>query len=104
MATSRLNPSKSFPLVVCFRSLTCCHPSGDEAAADPRIDGLRAKTTCVEDATFSADYHHPDKRSIGNAITLTLKDGTVLDEVSIEYHVGHKRRRTEGTPLLMQKF
>lgn len=78
--------------------------SGDEAAADPRIDALRAKTTCVQDDAFSADYHDPEKRSIGNAITLTLNDGTVLDEVAIEYPVGHKRRRTEGTPLLMQKF
>ena len=28
----------------------------------------------------------------------------MLDEVEVEYPVGHKRRRQEGTPLLMQKF
>jgi 2-methylcitrate dehydratase len=33
-----------------------------------------------------------------------LNDGTVLDEISVEYPVGHKRRRAEGTPLLMAKF
>jgi 2-methylcitrate dehydratase len=50
------------------------------------------------------DYHEPSKRSIGNALLVTLNDGTVLPEVEIEYPVGHKRRRTEGTPLLIQKF
>ncbi|KZT26676.1 2-methylcitrate dehydratase [Neolentinus lepideus HHB14362 ss-1] len=76
----------------------------DEAAKDPRIDALRAKITCVEDQQFSAEYHHPDKRSIGNALLVTLNDGTVLDEVVVEYPVGHKRRREEGTPLLLKKF
>src|SRR5579875_24575 len=36
----------------------------DSVAADPRIDELRAKIACVEDAQFTADYHHPEKRSI----------------------------------------
>lgn len=78
--------------------------SSDEAAADPRIDALRDKITCVEDTAFSANYHEPEKRFISNAITITLNDGTVLDEVHIDYPVGHKRRREEGTPLLMGKF
>ncbi len=76
----------------------------DEAAKDPRIDELRAKITCVEDQRFSVEYHEPSKRSIGNALLVELNDGTVLDEVEIEYPVGHKRRRAEGTPLLFQKF
>ncbi|KAG8691873.1 ATP-binding cassette transporter CGR1, partial [Ceratobasidium sp. 395] len=76
----------------------------DKAAADPRIDALRAKTFCVEDKRFSAEYHAPDKRSIGNALLVELNDGTVLDEVEVEYPVGHKRRRAEGTPLLIAKF
>jgi 2-methylcitrate dehydratase len=33
-----------------------------------------------------------------------LTDGTTLDEVVIEYPVGHKRRRAEGWPLLEAKF
>lgn len=78
--------------------------SADAAARDPRIDALRAKIFCVEDKRFSAEYHAPDKRSIGNALLVTLNDGTVLDEVEIEYPVGHKRRRAEGIPLLMNKF
>ncbi|EJU04088.1 2-methylcitrate dehydratase [Dacryopinax primogenitus] len=76
----------------------------DIAASDPRIDALRAKTYCVEDTRYSTDYHDPEKRSIGNALLVELEDGLVLPEVAIEYPVGHKRRREEGTPLLMDKF
>lgn len=64
----------------------------DSAAADPRIDELRAKIYCVEEKQFSVDYHDPEKRSIGNALLVELNDGTVLDEVSVEYPIGHKRR------------
>lgn len=78
--------------------------STDASAADPRIDALRAKIYCVEDKRFSIDYHDPAKRSIGNALLVELNDGTVLDEVEVEYPVGHKRRREEGTPLLINKF
>jgi 2-methylcitrate dehydratase len=37
-------------------------------------------------------------------MTITLSDGTVLDEVVVEYPVGHKRRREEGIPLLKAKY
>ncbi|HZH55951.1 bifunctional 2-methylcitrate dehydratase/aconitate hydratase [Yanghanlia caeni] len=76
----------------------------DHVAADPRIDALRAKITCVEDPAFTADYHDPEKRSIANAITVELNDGTVLPEVVCEYPLGHRRRRSEGLPLLEAKF
>jgi len=76
----------------------------DKSAADPRVDALRAKIYCVEDKRFSVEYHDPEKRSIGNALLVELNDGTVLDEVEVEYPVGHKRRREEGTPLLLAKF
>jgi len=76
----------------------------DSAAADPRIDALREKIVCVEDPAFTADYHDPAKRSIPNALTIELNDGTVLDEAVVEYPIGHKRRREEGIPLLEDKF
>ncbi len=76
----------------------------DDIASDPRIDALREKITCVEDETFSADYHDPQKRSIANALTVEFSDGTKLDEVVVEYPVGHARRRVEGIPLLHAKF
>ena len=76
----------------------------DAVAADPRIDVLRDKIECVEDPRFTRDYHDPDKRSIANALTVQMKDGTVLDEVVVEYPIGHARRRGDGIPLLEAKF
>jgi len=76
----------------------------DNVAADPRIDALRAKIHCVEDAQFTRDYHDPDKRSIANALTVEFNDGSALDEVVVEYPIGHRRRRADGIPLLEAKF
>ncbi|WP_272521474.1 bifunctional 2-methylcitrate dehydratase/aconitate hydratase [Providencia sp. PROV202] len=76
----------------------------DSVAQDSRIDALRAKMQCHEDSEFTQDYHDPEKRSITNGLTITLKNGQILDEVVIEYPVGHKRRRQEGMPLLLKKF
>jgi 2-methylcitrate dehydratase len=76
----------------------------DNVAADPRIDVLRDKMNCFEDIGFTRDYHDPEKRSIANALTVELNDGTVLDEVVVEYPIGHKRRREEGIPELIKKY
>src|ERR1700722_8890492 len=76
----------------------------DNVAADPRIDVLRDTMNCFEDIGFTRDYHDPEKRSIANALTVELNDGTVLDEVVVEYPIGHKRRREEGIPELIKKF
>ena len=76
----------------------------DDVAADPRIDALRARTRCVEEPQFTADYHDPGKRSIANGLTVHFKDGSALDEVLVEYPIGHPRRRDEGLPLLEEKF
>ena len=76
----------------------------DGVAKDPRIDKLRAKIVCVEDKQFTRDYHDPKKRSIANALTVTFKDGSKLKEVVCEYPIGHKRRRKEGMPVLVEKF
>ncbi|MBR8302695.1 bifunctional 2-methylcitrate dehydratase/aconitate hydratase [Burkholderia dolosa] len=76
----------------------------DAVAADPRIDALRAKIACVEDPQFTNDYHDPDKRSIANALTIEFADGSKLAEVAVEYPLGHRRRRADGIPLLLEKF
>ncbi len=76
----------------------------DDVAADPRIDALRNKMRCVEDPALTRDYLDPDKRSIANALTVEFSDGSRLDEVAVEYPIGHKRRRDEGIPLLEAKF
>jgi 2-methylcitrate dehydratase len=76
----------------------------DAVAKDPRIDRLRAKMVCVEDKKFSQDYLDPDKRSIANAISVEFADGRRLKEVIVEYPIGHRRRRKEGIPVLVEKF
>jgi 2-methylcitrate dehydratase len=76
----------------------------DVIAADPRIDRLRDKIFCLEDPAFTRDYHDPDKRSIANALTVELNGHRTLEEIVVEYPVGHRRRRKEGAPLLEAKF
>lgn len=76
----------------------------DSVASDPRIDALRDKIVCVEEPQFTRDYHDPDKRSIANGMTVELNDGTRLPEIVVEYPIGHRRRREEGMPVLVEKF
>ena len=86
-----------------FGELTADHYE-DTVANDPRIDALRAKMICVEEPRYSKDYLDPDKRSIANAVQVFFKDETSTAKVAVEYPVGHRRRRTEGIPLLIKKF
>ncbi len=76
----------------------------DTVAADPRIDALRAKMVVRENPQFTKDYFDPDKRYIGNAVRVFFKDGTATERVSIDYPIGHRRRRSEGIPVLLAKF
>ena len=76
----------------------------DQAAANPRIDRLRELMEVVEDERFSREYHETDKRSIANAVQVFFKDGSATEKVAVEYPVGHRRRRDEGIPLLIDKF
>ena len=75
----------------------------DTVASDPRIDELRARIACIEEPQFTRDYHDPDKRSIANSLRVELNNGEVLEE-TVEYPIGHRRRRSEGLPLLVEKF
>jgi 2-methylcitrate dehydratase len=74
-----------------------------EPVLGPRIDALRAKMECVEVPAFTRDYHDPEKRSIANSLRMELNDGTVLED-TVEYPLGHRRRRQEGMPFLVDKF
>jgi 2-methylcitrate dehydratase len=76
----------------------------DSVAKDPRIDKLRDRIACVEDKAFTRDYHDPAKRSIANALTVEFTDGKKMKEIVVEYPIGHKRRRLEGMPVLVEKF
>lgn len=75
----------------------------DAAAADPRIDALRAVMTVCEDARYTADYYDPDKRAIANAVQVFFRDGSATDKIEVAYPVGHRRRREEGFPLIEEK-
>jgi len=86
-----------------FGALTADHYE-DKIARDPRIDTLRDKMTCVEDPRYTKEYLDADKRSIANAVQVFFKDGSSSDKVAVEYPIGHRRRRTEGMPLLVKKF
>ncbi len=76
----------------------------DDAASDPRIDELRSKMVVTEDRRYTEEYLDPAKRSIGNAVQVHFADGTSTEKVEVEYPIGHRRRRDEGVPLLLQKF
>lgn len=86
-----------------FGDLTADHYE-DEIAQDPRIDALREKMVVVEDERYSEDYLDPEKRSIANAVQVHFSDGTATEKVEIEYPIGHRRRRAEGIPKLIDKF
>jgi 2-methylcitrate dehydratase len=86
-----------------FGEMTAKHYE-DDVAADPRIDALRAKMKLVEYAKYEKDYHDPAKRSNANSVQVTYKDGTKSGLSEVEYPLGHRRRRKDGLPKLMEKF
>lgn len=77
---------------------------GSEAATSELLESLRKRITCVEDPQFTKDYHNPEKRTIANALTVRLKDGTVLPEEVVEAPLGHKWRREEAKPEILAKY
>ncbi|CAF9937956.1 MAG: ATP-binding cassette transporter CGR1 [Alectoria fallacina] len=80
------------------------YTDGSEAATSPLVEGLRRSISCVEDPEFTRAYHDPNMRTIPNALTVTLKDGTVLEESVVEAPLGHKLRREEAKPEILEKF
>ena len=76
----------------------------DEVANDPMIDRLRDKMIVIENKQCTVDYLDPNKRSIANAVQVHFTDGTKTDLVSIEYPLGHRFRREEAIPKIIEKF
>ena len=91
-------------MLVFNRLLATDYTDGSEAATSPLVESLRRTISCVEDAEFTKSYHNPNMRSIPNALTVTLKDGTVLEEEVVEAPLGHKLRREEAKPEILEKF
>lgn len=91
--------------MLCFNRLEATDYLDDsEAAQSPLLEDLRKKIKCVEDPQFTKDYHDPNLRTISNALTVTLNDGTVLDEVVVEAPLGHRLRRDEAKPEILAKY
>ena len=80
------------------------YTDGSEAATSPLVESLRKRIKCVEDPQFTKAYHEATLRSIPNALTVNLHDGTVLEEVVVEAPLGHKSRREEAKPEILKKY
>ena len=80
------------------------YTDGSEAATSELVESLRTRITCVEDPSFTANYHDANMRSIPNALKVTLNDGTVIEEVVVEAPLGHKFRREEAKPEILGKY
>ena len=76
----------------------------DNVASDNRIDTLREKMIIEEDKRYTKEYLEAEKRSIANAIQVFFKDGSSTEKIEVEYPLGHRRRRDEGIPVLIDKF
>ena len=91
-------------MLVFNRLLATDYTDGSEAATSPLVESLRTRIKCVEDPQFTKDYHEASLRSIPNALTVTLKDGTVLKEKVVEAPLGHRLRREEAKPEILKKY
>ncbi len=76
----------------------------DDVASDPRVDQLREKMFIEEDNRYSQEYLEADKRSIANSIQIFFTDGSSTEKIEVEYPIGHRRRREQGIPMLVEKF
>ncbi|HEY4127657.1 MAG TPA: bifunctional 2-methylcitrate dehydratase/aconitate hydratase [Gammaproteobacteria bacterium] len=76
----------------------------DAIARDPRVDKLRSKMEVKENTKYTKDYYDPAKRYIGNAIQVFFKGGSKTERVEVEFPIGHRKRRAEGIPVLVNKF
>lgn len=91
-------------MLVFNRLVATDYIDGSEAASSPLLESLRTRIRCVEDPAMTKDYHNPELRTIPNALTVTLNDGTVLDEVVVDAPLGHRLRREEAKPEILAKY
>lgn len=91
-------------VALAFGDLVAEHYEDSFHSAHPVIDALRDKMEIVEDTRYSREYLEADKRSIANAIKIFFNDGSSTEKIEVEYPIGHRRRRSEGIPVLEKKF
>ena len=80
------------------------YTDGSEAATSDLVESLRTRISCKEDPEFTKAYHNPDMRTIPNALTVNLNDGTVLEEKVVDAPLGHRLRREEAKPEILDKY
>ncbi|GHD58938.1 bifunctional 2-methylcitrate dehydratase/aconitate hydratase [Jeongeupia chitinilytica] len=76
----------------------------DDVGGDPRIERLRARMSVAENPQWSRDYLDPQRRSIANGIRVRFDDGSPDLVATVELPLGHRRRRDEARPHLIEKF
>ncbi len=75
-----------------------------------RWRSIRASTRCARRCRSGktrpspSEYYAADKRYIGNAVQVFFTDGTSSPRVAVDFPIGHRKRRAEGTPVLVAKF
>jgi 2-methylcitrate dehydratase len=79
------------------------HDYEDEAAADPRIERLRASMTATENERYTVLFDDPARHANPASIEVRFKDGGA-EKAEVEYPAGHASRRSEGLPMLEGKF
>lgn len=80
------------------------YTDSSEAATSTVVEDLRKRISCVEDPLYTKAYHDPASRSIPNALTVLLHDGTVLQETAVLAPLGHRSRRDEAKPAILAKY
>ena len=65
---------------------------------------LRSKMAVKENTVFTKEYYQRDQRHIGNALHVFFNDGSPRLELRVDVPIGHRKRRAEGMPVLVQKF
>ncbi|OJJ47235.1 hypothetical protein ASPZODRAFT_151760 [Penicilliopsis zonata CBS 506.65] len=79
------------------------YADGSPWVTSAELDALRGKMVVRVDEHLTRDYLDLGKKSIGSAVTVRLQDGSILEEVLVQYPVGHvKNPATAG--MVDEKF
>jgi 2-methylcitrate dehydratase len=81
------------------------HLDGNMLAGEPgpAVQEMVRRIRVREDPSFSADGRDPDKRALPNTVQLRFASSPLGASATVEYPIGHYRRRREGLPLLLAK-
>ena len=72
-------------------------------ASSPAVEALRSRMIVREDEQFTKDYLDSEKKSVSSGVLLHLADGKILEEVLVEYPVGHVKH-TKTLERVGRKF